>query len=279
MEIEKRYFFKDKTQVNCSINSESGTIVLDKILLQKIDTDLSHAFTQKKIGALEKGGYELSLSSIKYQEDKGLYILDAYLNHPQFYNFFIQIEGKYKEILSKNDIYTIFNQPVEVEKWQFSWCQNEEIAYLKKYFSKPIKPPFDVKNLDFKVEYWTSDYPNMTYLTIEFIEKTSKEILENTTKGYFESILSWGNFISEFGHIKGINRDLQAFQIDDEAMNISSKNYGEPSFQIKEISDNTLKISLAFNEFQCYWTAEWYLRWLSFSMPSKISKVTFEWVF
>jgi hypothetical protein len=277
--MKKSYFFDAKTIESTSVNSELGVLHFDNILLQKIDTDLSLELIKKKIGALEKGGYELQLSTLKYDAEQAVFIIDAYLNHPQFHNYFMQIKGKYRGNLSKNDVYSIFKQPIDVDKWAFSWVQNEEFNYLKKYFSKPIKPPFDIKNIDFDVEYWTSEHPNSTYLSVEFKEKTTPQTLEKTTKEYFNSILTLGHFISNFGHIKGINNHLHAFQIDDEALLLDGNTYGEQSFHVKETDAKTLKISLAFNEFKCYWTVEWYLRWLSFSMPSKIKKVTFEWIF
>jgi hypothetical protein len=277
--MEKPYFFDAETIQSTSVDSELGMLLFDNILRQKIDTDLSLEFIKKKIGALEKGGYELQLSTLKYDVEKAIFIIDAYLSHPQFYNYFMQIEGKYRGKLSKNDVYSIFKQPIDIAKWQFSWVQNKEISLLKKCFSKPIKPPFDIENIDFAIEYWTSDHPNSTYLTIEFKTKTKKEILENVTKEYFKSILNWGNFISNFGHVKEGKNHLSAFQIDDEALLLDGNTHGEPSFQVKEIDTKTLKISLAFNEFKCYWTVEWYLRWLSYSMPNQIKKVTFEWIF
>jgi hypothetical protein len=103
--MEKSYFFNAKTIESTSVNSEVGVLYFDNILLQKIDADLSLEFINKKIGALEKSGYELQLSTLKYDAERAVFIIDAYLSHPQFYNYFIQIEGKYRGILMKNDVF------------------------------------------------------------------------------------------------------------------------------------------------------------------------------
>ena len=110
-------------------------------------------------------------------------------------------------------------------------------------------------------------YPNLTVLKVEFKTQINGDLLEKCTKDYFDTILKWGNFISDYSASKGMKRQLQLFQLDDEA-----------SFEIKIIDAKTVKIKIAFNEFDCYWSADWYLRWLSHSLPLLIKKVTFEWV-
>jgi hypothetical protein len=264
-----KFNFFDKNNIqNIFVNEESSAIRLPIDFLQKMDTDLSIDFINNNIAAINKGGFSLRLSTIKYDNKRCCFIITGMLDHTNFVYCSVEIIAKYLSNLTKNQELEVFKKPTNADLWAFSWGFIDLKKILKKYYLKPLKPPFDIKNIEFDIEYWTTDYPNSTFLRIDFRDKTSKNELEEFTQNYLNSIKFWDGFMPHFSHLKGVSKGVHRFQIDDEA-----------SFKIKTLNEKTLLIHIIFNEFESLWTAEWYLRWLSYSFNSKINKVTFEWTF
>jgi hypothetical protein len=243
-----------------------GAVILNRSFIEKVDEDLSNLFKLKKIAAIDKGGFILEISEITYNNNA--YIFHGNLHHTHFSYFPIEISGKYLGVLEKTNPFTVFGSNLQGTNWKFGLNTFDMRSELKKYYSKPLKPHFNQNNIDFKIEYWTTHYSNFTIFKIQFNSEFEKERLENYTQEFFDTILKWDSFISNYSDFKILKKQLPFFQLDDEAF-----------FKIKTIDSKTLKIHLAFNEFECYWSAEWYLRWLSYSLPSQIDKITFEWVF
>ena len=266
--MRKFNFFDNNIIQNIFVRKELSTICLNVDFIQKLDIDLSQEFIDDEIAAINKGGFHLRLSTIKYDNHKCCFIITASLDHTNFVSCPVEIVAKYLGNLTEHKEYEVIEKPIDMDLWEFSWYYIDLKKVLKKYYLKPVKPPFDIKNIDFDVEYWTTDNPNSTFLKIEFKDETSQKELEDFTQHYLNSIKIWDGFMPHFSHLKGITRELHRFQIDDEA-----------NFVVKTINEKTLLMHIVFNEFKCYWTAEWYLRWLSYSFSNKIIKVTFEWEF
>ncbi len=214
--------------------------------LEDIEKQLLESFKEKTgIDINQKGtSFSFQVRDDWEKVNDTTYIIKGELNHTHFV---------YNPI-------TIQFQKIK-EEWEASFTEIDDAEYLRNFFSKPLPLPFEIENIHFGIEYWTTLQPSITIWEIELNKKLSLIDIENIDIFFNNVVSEWNNYVS----------------------NLKNEERGYINFPplIKKYGENAYRVKLDFEKMEVgdYDMMRFFIKKLADNDTDKlIKKLTFEWV-